>query len=161
MVEGVPSAVVFLAIPVGILGLLVAHELGHAVPVLLAGGSAHVTIGSDSGRTVTLGRLTVTAGYERLWTLFTYGTIRWSDVDSTRVRAASILGGPLVTLTAIGGLSAVLFRGVEEPLFWVVTNLLVSECYRAYTTLRPRTYASGPYQGMPSDGKRFLDVIRG
>jgi hypothetical protein len=151
---------VFLAIPVGILALLVAHELGHAVPVLLAGGSVYVSIGSDTGWTVTFGRLTVTAGYDGLWSLFTYGTIQWSGVDSTRVRAAGIVGGPLVTLGAIVALGVVLVRGIEEPLFWVVANLLLSECYRAYKTVLPRTYASGPYEGMPSDGKRLLDLLR-
>jgi hypothetical protein len=160
MAEGIASVAVFVAIPVGVLALLVAHELGHAVPVLLAGGSVHVSIGSDTGQTVTLGRLTVTAGYAGLWALLTYGTVEWSGVTSTRVRAAGIVGGPLVTLGAILGLTAVLRRGLPEPLFWVAANLLLSECYRAYKTVLPRTYSSGPYEGIPSDGKRLLDVLR-
>lgn len=160
MSDGLASVAVFCLIPVGILGLLFVHELGHALPILLAGGRAHVTLGSHDGRTATLGRLSVTLGVPGIWQLLTYGDIRWSGVDSKRVRAAAILGGPAVTVTAVGVLGVVLLRGVDGPSFWVVANLLASDSYRAYQTIVPKTYSQGPYDGMPSDGERFLRLVR-
>jgi len=160
MSDGLASVAVYCLIPVGILGLLVAHELGHALPVLLAGGRAHVTVGSRDGRTATLGRFSVTVGAPGLRRLLTYGEIAWSGVDSNRVRAAAILGGPAVTASAIGVLGLVLSGGVDGPSFWVVANLLVGESYRLYQTAVPKTYSRGPYEGMPSDGKRFLRLVR-
>lgn len=73
MADGLTSVAVFCWIPVGVLGLLVCHELGPALPVLLAGGRPHITIGSDEGRTVRFGRLSITGGLDGLWRLFTYG----------------------------------------------------------------------------------------
>lgn len=160
MSDGLTSVAVFCLIPVGILGLLFVHELGHALPVLLAGGRAHVTVGSHDGRTATFGRLSVTVGVPGLRRLLKYGEIRWSGVDSKRVRAAAILGGPAVTVSAVGVLGVVLLRGVDGPAFLVVANLLVSESYRAYQTIVPKTYSRGPYDGTPSDGKRFLRLVR-
>ncbi len=160
MVDSVGSLLTFCLIPVGIFGLLFCHELGHALPALLAGGRAHVTVGSHDGRTVTLGRLSVTVGMDGFRSLFTYGDIQWSGPDSTFVRAAVILGGPAVTVSAVGVLGFVLLRGVDGSLFWVLGNILVSEGYRAYQTVVPKTYSKGPYEGRPSDGKRFLRLIR-
>jgi hypothetical protein len=65
-----------------------------------------------------------------------------------------------VTLSVAGTLGVVLLRGVDGPLFWVLANLLVSESYRAYQTVIPKTYSRGPYEGMPSDGMRFQRLIQ-
>jgi len=65
-----------------------------------------------------------------------------------------------VTLSAIGVLGVALLRGVDGPLSWVLWCLLASEVYRAYQTMVPRTYSTGPYEGSPSDGKRFLQLLR-
>ncbi|WP_135830027.1 hypothetical protein [Halorussus halobius] len=97
------SVAVYCLIPVGTFGLLLAHELGYALPVLFAGGRARLTIG--------------------------------------------VLG-------------VVLLGGVDGPSFWVVANLLVGESYRLYRTVVPKTYSRGPYAGTPSDGKRFLRLVR-
>ena len=160
MVVGSSSLGVYCLIPVGIFGFLFCHELGHAVPVLLAGGRASITIGSHEGRTVSVGRLWMTVGMSGLWSLFTYGDIQWDGVDSRFAQAASILGGPFVTVSAVGILGVVLLRGVDGPLFWVLANLLASESYRAYQTILPKTYSKGPYEGLPSDGKRLQQLLR-
>jgi len=160
MSDGLAGVAVYCLIPVGILGLLFAHELGHALPVLFAGGRAQITIGGHDGRTATLGRLSVTVGVPGLRRLFTYGEVAWSGVDSKRVRAAAILGGPAVSASAVVVLGLVLLDGVDGPSFWVVANLLVSESYRLYQTAVPKTYSRGPYEGKPSDGRRFLRLVR-
>lgn len=160
MPDVLTTAALLAALPAGMWALLGCHELGHALPVLAAGGRAHVTIGSPDGRTVTAGRLSVTVGYDGLKRFFTYGTVHWDDVDSTFVRAVGILGGPLVSLTAIGALALALRRGADGLAFLVLANLLLGESLRAYHTIVPKTYSSGPYEGSPSDGKRFLQLIR-
>jgi len=157
-VDGLELAIFFL-IPLGILGLLFVHELGHAVPILVAGGRAHITVGSHDGWTAAFGRLSVTIGMDGLWSLFTYGYIEWDGVESRFALAAGILGGPFVTLSVVGTLCVLLVRGVEGPFFWVLLNLLVSESYRAYQTILPKTYSRGPYEGQPSDGKRFKQLL--
>lgn len=160
MAESFANVAVLCGIPVGILVLLFCHEFGHALPVLLAGGRAHITIGSHDGRTVTLGRLSVTFGMDGFRSLFTYGVIQWSEVDSKLIQAAGILGGPFVTVSAIFVIGVVLLSGVDGLLFWALGNLLISEVYRAYQTIVPKTYSQGPYKGSPSDGKRFLQLVQ-
>lgn len=160
MASPLATIAVLCALPVGLVGLLVAHELGHAIPVLVAGGRAHVTIGSHDGRTCHLGRLSVTVGVDGLRSLFTYGRIDWTDVDSTAVQAASIAGGPIASLTAIAVLGSLLLGGVDGLLFWVLAQLLVSESMRALQTIVPKTYSRGAYSGMDSDGKRLCRLLR-
>lgn len=138
-------------LPTGLVGLLFWHELGHALPVLAAGGRARITIGSDDGRTVEVGRLSVTAGLSGFGSLFRYGRIHWFDIDSTTVQALSIAGGPVASLTAIAVLGFLLLGGVGGLLFWMLANLLVSETIRAYQTIRPKTYSRG---GVQRDGQR-------
>lgn len=157
---GGSNVAVLCVIPVGSLGLLFCHELGHAIPVLLAGGRADITVGSHEGWTATVGRLSVTVGMDGLWSLFTYGYIEWSGVDSRSVLIASILGGPFVTVSAVVILGVALLRGADGPWFWVLGNLLVSESYRASQTILPKTYSQGPYEGLPSDGQRLRQLLR-
>jgi len=160
MTSALATLTVLCALPVGLVGLLFAHELGHAVPVLATGGRAHITIGRDDGRTVHVGRLSITAGVDGLRRFFTYGRIDWAGVDSTAVRAASIAGGPIVSLTAIGVLGSLLLSGVGGLLLWVLAQLLVSESIRASQTIVPKTYSRGAYSGLDSDGKRLCRLLR-
>lgn len=160
MLNNFGSVVLYVAIPAGVFGLLFWHELGHALPILLTGGRAHIIIGSRDGRTVTLGRLVITVGIDGLWSFFTYGTIQWSEVNSESIQGMAILGGPLATAGAIGALSFGLLRGVDGPLRGVLVYFLVIEGYRIYQTVVPKTYSRGPYEGLPSDGKRFLQLIQ-
>ncbi|WP_246970534.1 hypothetical protein [Natribaculum luteum] len=160
MAESVPALILFFAIPVGMVGFLVCHEFGHALPILLTGGRAHITIGSPDGQTATIGRLSLTVGIDGISSLFRYGTCQSSGVDSTFVRAIGILGGPLVTGSIVCALGGILLRGVDGVPFWVVVNLLLSEGYRAYQTIVPKTYTQGPYEGLASDGKRFLQLLQ-
>ncbi|MEY7850215.1 hypothetical protein AB7C87_13560 [Natrarchaeobius sp. A-rgal3] len=153
----------FLLIPVGIVvGVVTAlflHELAHAVPILLAGGTTHITIGSDSGRTVGFGPLTMTVGFDGVWKLMLYGRCRSERHHSSPVRAISVLAGPVVTVVIVSTLWMV-SRGVSGPLSFVLTAIFYSELFRAILTTVPMTYPTGPYAGMTSDGKRFLEIVR-
>lgn len=145
---------------VGIVIALFVHEAAHAVPILLAGGSAHITMGSDSGRTVEYGPLTVTVGVDSVWTLLLYGRCAAEEEQSKRVRLLSVLSGPAVTVVIVSLLGIVLYRGVDGPLSFGLTAIFYGELFRAIQTIVPKTYSYGPYSGMTSDGKRFLEVVR-
>lgn len=140
---------------------LVVHEVAHAVPTLLAGHGAHVTIGSDSGRTVRLGRLSFTVGYDGPRKLLVYGHY-WPDGSpSPRVQVASTAAGPLATVAMVVIVGGVLYRGgVPEPVRWGLAYVFASDAYRAVLTIVPTTYSRGPYAGEESDGKRILQLVR-
>lgn len=154
------TGAIALGIALGMVVLLFFHELGHAIPVLLAGGRSRIVIGSDDGWTVPLGSLRVTVGLDGPTSIFLYGSTYWDGVEPTRVRALGLLGGPLVSVTAIlvlGGLSVL---DLAEPLAAVVGYLLVSELFRAVFTIVPMTYSFGRYSGTTSDGKKLLQLLR-
>lgn len=147
------------AVAGSVLGLVL-HELAHAAPLVLAGGSVRVTIGSDSGRTIHVGPLTITVGVDGVRTFMQYGYYEPNRRHSLRVRAVSIVSGPLMTVGIVSVLGVMLYRGVGEPLFFVLTFVFFNELYRAIQTIVPKTYSRGPYRGMQSDGKRFLKLVR-
>lgn len=64
--EWVVSVALLIVLPVALFTELFVHELGHAVPVLLVGGRAHITVGNPDGWTIKLGRLKITAGIDGL-----------------------------------------------------------------------------------------------
>jgi hypothetical protein len=140
---------------------LFAHELAHAVPILLAGGRAHVTVGDDEGRTANVGPLTVTVGFDRVATLLVYGYYEPSGVDSRAVHAVSTLAGPAVTVAVVAAAVAALLSVEHGPLVLGIWFVLVSELRRGYYTLVPMTYSREPYAGDDSDMKRFLRLVRG
>ena len=144
----------------GVVVSLGVHEVAHAVPIVVAGGTAHVTIGSDSGRTAQFGPVTVTFGYDGVRQLMQYGHYEPTGVDSKRVHAVAIAAGPLATLAVITLLAVTLSHGVRGPAAFGLTFVLCSELYRAVQTIVPKTYANGPYAGVESDGKRLLRLIR-
>lgn len=147
----------------GVVGAVVAlfvHEFAHAVPVLLAGGSAHITVGSDDGRTWQVGPVTVTFGIDGLRKLIQYGHYRPTGVESERVHAVSILAGPAVTVGIVLLIGVLVYRGVSDPVSFGLLFIFFSELSRAVQTIVPKTYSRGPYAGMDSDGKRFLQVVR-
>jgi hypothetical protein len=158
--EWVVTGASALGIAVGAIVLLLLHELGHAIPVLLAGGRSRIVIGSDDGTTVTLGSLQITVGIDGPISLFLYGYTYWDGVDSKRVRALGLLGGPLVSVTAVLVLGALTFLDIAEPLATVVGYLLPFELFRAIFTIVPMTYSVGEYSGTTSDGKKFLQLLR-
>ena len=151
---------IFCGIVAGQFLLLVLHEFGHVVPILVTGGTAHITIGSRNGQTVRLGPLRFTIGFDTVLSLFTYGTVEWTGVESKRIHAVAILAGPFTSLTVVLIVGAGLLRGVEPPVYWIFINLALLEIWRLYQTLVPKTYSRGPYEGVPSDGQRFLQLIR-
>lgn len=157
---GVVDIAILSGVPIGQVFLLFCHEFGHALPVLLMGGRTHITIGSHDGRTVILGRLSITFGMNGLKSVFIYGRVQWSGVDSKSVRVAGILGGPLVTVSAVCAIGGILMTGVDGLLFWVLMNLLLIEVFRLYQTVVPKTYSRGLYEGAKSDGKRFLELLQ-
>jgi len=67
----------------GILVALFRHEFGHSVPVLLAGDSVSISVGSDTGRTVRLGPVTITAGVDRVWNTLQYGYCEYQETHSS------------------------------------------------------------------------------
>lgn|GEM_PF-3374861 len=67
----------------GILVALFRHEFGHSVPVLLAGGTVSISVGSDTGRTVRLGPVTITAGVDRVWNTLQYGYCEYQETHSS------------------------------------------------------------------------------
>ncbi|WP_135364943.1 hypothetical protein [Halosimplex halophilum] len=152
-----------LAVPVALAGAVAAlflHEAAHAAPVLLAGGSAHVSIGSASGRTVRLGPLTVTAGFDGVRKLVAYGYCDREGTRSKRVRAVSIAAGPAVTVLLAASLGLVAFRAGDGPASFCLTAVFYSELFRAVQTVVPRTYSRGAYAGLDSDGKQLLTLLR-
>lgn len=160
MVAWVSGVAILAGLPLVMLLELFLHELGHAVPVLLAGGRAHITIGSHDGRTTTVGPLTVTVGTDGLKNTFRYGSIDWRGVESRYINALGIVGGPLVTLLLMLGTVALLIRGVDGVVYGALLFLLFWLLNRAYYTIVPTTYSGGPYGGTASDGKRLLELLR-
>lgn len=151
---------IFFGIAAGQFSLLLLHEFGHVVPILATGGTAKVTVGRGGGRTVQFGPVEFAIGLATVRSLFTYGTVEWTGVESNRVQAIAILSGPLTSLTMVLVFAATLLRGVEPPAYWIFANLALLETWRLYQTLVPKTYSRGAYEGMPSDGMRFLRLIR-
>ncbi|WP_123535762.1 hypothetical protein [Halosimplex salinum] len=152
-----------LAVPAAVAGVVVAlflHEAAHSVPILLAGGCVHVSIGSDSGRTARLGPLTVTVGFDGVRKLLTYGYFEWEGTHSKRVRALSFAAGPAMTVLVVATLGAMVFRDGTGPLSVCLTAIFYSELVRAVATIVPRTYSGGAYDGLDSDGKQLLDLVR-
>lgn len=147
-------------LPVALFAELFLHELGHAVPVLLAGGYAHITVGNPDGRTITFDRLKITAGTDGIKKTFLYGTVDWGTVDSTRVRVLGIIGGPVVTLALVLTTGTLLLSGLNGVLYLVVQFLFVWLLGRAYYTIVPRTYSGGPYDGTISDGRRLMELLQ-
>lgn len=150
-------------IPVAVLGVVFAlflHELAHVVPILLAGHVAQITIGNDAGRTVGLGPLSVTVGYDGLVKLTQFGYYQPEGDPSRRIEAIAALAGPLATFLLVASLGVALYRGVAEPLVFVTSTVVLSEINRLYQTAVPKTYSRGPYAGWDSDGKRFLQLVR-
>lgn len=144
---------------IGVVVALFLHEFAHAVPLLITGGSAHIIVGSDAGRTARLGPLTVTFGVDSVMKLMQYGHYEPNGSHSTRVHALSVLAGPFTTVLLVSLLGAVIYRGVSEPLLVGLTFIFFSELYRALQTVVPNTYSDGPYAGMKSDAKRFLQIV--
>jgi len=161
MVEALWYLPALLAGVAGIFVALFCHEFAHSVPVLLAGGRVSISVGSDTGRTVSLGPVTITAGVDGVWNTLHYGYYEYQETHSKRVRALSALAGPLVTVVIASLLGvALLDHGTSGPVSFVLEILLISELYRAVVTAVPMTYSREPYAGLPSDGKRFLQIVR-
>jgi hypothetical protein len=160
MEAGLEILLIISGAAVGQFLLLILHELGHVIPVLATGGTAHITIGGQGGRTVNFGQVEVTVGLENVQSVFRYGTVKWKGVNSDRIHAVAILSGPLMSLVVVLILGATVLSGVESPIHWILVNLALLETWRLYQTLVPKTYSWGPYEGMPSDGKRFLQLVR-
>lgn len=161
MVEVVWYPVVIAGGALGIVVALFLHELAHAVPILLDGGRVSITIGSEDGRTVGLGPLTATFGIDGFWKTLQFGYYEPRDDHSRFVRATSTLAGPLVTIAIVASLGiALLSLGGDGPLGFVGRMVFLGELMRAIYTAVPMTYSNGPYAGWPSDGKRFLDIVR-
>ena len=147
-------------LPAAMYSELFAHELGHAVPILLAGGRAHVTVGNPDGRTVGLGRLKVTAGVDGLKNTFLYGYVDWADVESRRLRALGLVCGPLVTVTLLIATGVLLLDRPDGLLSDVLLFLFLWLLNRSFYTIVPRTYSGGPYDGTTSDGRKLLELLR-
>jgi Zn-dependent protease len=161
MVDGLWYLLALLAGVAGIFVALFCHEFGHSVPVLLAGGSVSISVGSDTGRTVSLGPVTITVGVDGVWNTLHYGYYEYQGTHSKHVRALSALAGPLVTVVTASLLGVVLlYRGTSGPVSFALEIVFISELYRAVVTIVPRTYSREPYAGLPSDGKRFLQIVR-
>ncbi|WP_434523175.1 hypothetical protein [Halorubrum sp. AS12] len=159
MEAGLEILLIITGVAVGQFLLLILHEFGHVIPVLAIGGTAHITVGGQDGRTVNFGPLEVTVGLESVQSVFTYGTVKWRGVNSDRIHAVAILSGPLMSFVVVLIFGATVLSGVESPIHWILINLALLETWRLYQTLVPKTYSRGPYEGRPSDGKRFLQLV--
>ncbi|RYJ08027.1 hypothetical protein ELS19_19745 [Halogeometricum borinquense] len=160
MAAGFEILLIFSGVVAGQFLLLIVHEFGHVIPVLATGGTAHITIGGHDGRTVKIGPVEVTVGFESVQSVFTYGTVEWRGVESDWIHAVAILSGPLMSLVVVLIFGVTVLRGIEPPIYWILANLALLETVRLYQTLIPKTYSRGPYEGRPSDGKRFLQLVR-
>ncbi|ELZ79634.1 hypothetical protein [Haloferax larsenii] len=158
--EWMVSVAVLIALPIALFSELFVHELGHAVPVLLVGGRAHITIGNPDGWTVKLGRLKITAGIDGLKNTFLYGSTDWSGVESKRVHALGLACGPLVTVTLLLATSILLLSGIDGLLFGALQFFFFWLLGRAYYTIVPQTYSGGSYGGRISDGKKLLELLQ-
>lgn len=140
---------------------LLVHEFAHAVPHLLAGRAVEITLGSDDGRTVRVGPLTLTVGTNGLWWTFGFGYFVPEAPGSRRIRAASFLLGPLASLSIVSAFGLVLLEiGTSGPRAFAVEMVCYSELIRTAMTAAPVTYRRGPYAGWDSDGKQFLRLVR-
>lgn len=120
------------------------YELAHAAPLVLAGGGVRVTIGSDSGRTIHVGPLTMTVGENGVRTFMQYGYYEPNRRHSLRVRAVSVASRPLMTVGIVSVLGVMLYRGVGEPPSFVLTFVFsTNSTGRSRRSYRRRTPA-GP-----------------
>lgn len=155
MVDGLALVGFVGSIPV----LVFLHELGHAIPVVAAGGRAEVCIGDTIGRSVHLGPLTVTVGAPYL---STFGRCRWDGVDARTVRQLSYLGGPamtsLVVLVVFAVLSVVRAGVGRSVLQWIMLYEIVT----LVVTLAPIRYPDwwGRYGESTGDGYKSLQTLR-
>jgi len=152
------------ALLAGVAGIYLAtfcHEVGHSLPVLLTGGRVSVSVGSETGRTASVGPLTVTVGVDGVWNTLRYGFYEPHEPPSKAVRALSTLTGPLATVGVVSLLGAALLsRGTSGPVSFALEVVFYGELSRAVVTVVPMTYSREPYTGVPSDGKRFLRLLR-
>lgn len=91
---------------------------------------------------------------------FLYGYTDWSGVESKRVHALGLAGGPLVTATLLLATSALLLSGIDGLLFGALQFFFFWLLSRAYYTIVPQTYSGGPYDGRTSDGKKLLELLQ-
>lgn len=153
---------VFLAVYAVIPALIFVHECGHAVPALLAGGTAHVMVGDTTGASVDVGPLRVTFGWDGPLSVVSFGYCRWDGVDSRLVRCCCQLGGPAATLLVVVVLTSVpdgVGNGaVRSGLSFVLINQLIV----LVLTLLPVQYPSwfGKFGGHTSDGYSVLATLR-
>lgn len=160
MLVALGYAVAIASALVGIVVALALHEFAHAVPLLLDGGRVHVRIGSEDGRTVGIGPLTVTAGFDSIEGLVQFGYYEVQDTHSDRVRAVAALAGPSMTVLVVVLVGFAFFNVPSGPSSVLLGTILISEAYRAIQTIVPKTYSDGPYAEWDSDGKRFLRLVR-
>lgn len=151
---------ILVILPAAMLSELFIHEFGHAAPILLMGGRAHITVGNPDGQTVTFGRLKITVGTDGMKNTFLYGSVDWSGINSKRVRALGIAGGPLATVIILLATGTLLLSGADGLLFLALQAFFIWLLSRAYYTIVPQTYTGGPYDGMTSDGTKFLRLLQ-
>lgn len=155
-VDWVALAAFLAAVPLAVL----LHELGHAIPALVAGGRAELVIGGTDGQSIRLGPLTLTLGYPYV---SAFGLCRWEGIDSQNVQRLIHLGGPAMTVLVVVGLLTAL-ESIESGVVGTVLRwLLVFEVVTLVVTIIPIEYPSwfGPYAGRTSDGYKFLQTLTG
>lgn len=142
--------------------LVFLHELGHAIVGLAAtDGAVRVEIGDEPERTLTLGRLTVAAAPLSGGV----GFCRYGGEMASRQRIAFSLAGPAVSLLVCLGAFGLL-RGVTMGPYaeFLLTGTVYGAGWQFLVTIVPIRYPTwfpGAYVGLPSDGRRALDALRG
>ena len=161
-------ALFFLALVFGIFvagpALTLLHELGHGVAaVLLTSGRVTVAQGHDPPLLrFGLGRLDVRLRPVTGPRFAFYGYYEYGEDGSSRRRSIAIIAaGPVVSLLAAAGASAIAVpvTGIGAWLAWVVVVMAMNQFL---VTAIPMRYGRlfGPYAGWESDGLAVLQLLR-
>ncbi|EOW0796655.1 site-2 protease family protein [Vibrio vulnificus] len=139
--------------------LTLAHELGHALPQLLKGYPVKIVLGLGSDvRTLNWGNLSISStkvpmhvGYSEI-----------SSRCSSKERVISLAMGPLTSL----GMCTLLYFASKFQLPYLLSYCINFGLYfsllQTLVTAVPMQYPSifGAYEGMHSDGKQILEILK-
>ncbi|WP_317935236.1 site-2 protease family protein [Sporosarcina aquimarina] len=136
------------------------HEVGHGLgAVITSNGHVQIYLGPKSERNkenFRVGRL----HFHILWSYV--GFAYWQSELSRRQKAASLAGGPFVSLLLtiiFGWLAVVTPENFVQPLFWWTTIFNFSQ---VVVTVIPVTYPKwmGRYSGFQSDGLQLYRLLK-
>ena len=133
------------------------HELGHAIPQLITGHKAEVTLGnSEKAKVVQIGNLTLSVSSFSM----NVGFASITQQGSKSLQAWSLVMGPLTSLLLCLSLYFINSNQLPYIASYVINFGVYFSLAQFVMTALPIYYPSGfgAYEGMPSDGRQLLEL---